>query len=1145
MAEPNNLPVELTSFVGRNEEIERLTELLDSHRLVTLTGAGGVGKTRLSTQVAAGVVGRFPDGVWFVDLTATRDDGMVASLIADALDVGDIETSTTRGLTDVLTDFMADHRSLLLLDNCEHVLEGVRQLVTALLGRCRGLKVLATSRETIGITGEIVYRVRPLPISGAGRRPDAVQLFLDRTAQVSAGYRPDPEATTAIESIVERLDGLPLAIELAASRMKLFSPQQILDSMSLQPADLAGRAERPERHATLQATIGWSFRLLEEPEQDALRRLAVFSGWSLEGASAVLRRDPTEVLASLVDKSLVDVVPAGSTNRYRMLQTVREYALDRLVEAGDEDEARLAHAEYVTELAESSNDGLRGPDQAAWVSTMKAEHDNVRAALDWSLVEGHIEMALRLVAAMGRFWFMQNHWREGLQWFERATDAAGDEHPHLWARAFNQTGSIKLITRGGVTDASDAERAHRILAEVGTPSELGLATYNLAEAMQAVEDAPRLITEALSLLEEAGDEWGQAYVLRWLGSKVELSGDPSESINHQRDGIERFRRLGDRWSAGWLAFDLGFSLLAAGRHAEAGSAFEQARDLIEGLDDRLVTAHAARGLASVSAGLGRLDEARDRFTSAMPLLEQIGDENCVAFCHLYLADVFHALDDHATGVEHLLSAIEGFDAINSQPGVASAFRRLARNRALAGDMSHAARLLGAADSVEVADTALSPPEQAIQEEVEAWLRESEVVDLAALRTEGGDAPRGALLAGLRDLIPTPSEPASEEPGAERSWPERFDTLVDHVRRAWDVQGDVLVHKALGGKSGASVLAVDVSCAGFSGQAILKLEEAGDDLSEAHRHQQAFESAPEFAAAHLPRVVHSSTSDGATAVLSTIAGRGLEYTVPWARSSYAVQTEAGLTMFRAILDRWNADHRLAPAIIAPHELLAAWLDYRLDPRRGRIHGFLHGAGVDPEAPTLIYDGHWYPNPLAFAIGEAPGSREGGLRPILGHTHGDLHGYNVLVRDRGEDLDWFLIDLAFYTPDAHLFFDHAYFELSHLLETRAGEARDRWMPLLGALAGRDQAREDDVGLVALLTSLRHAVAGWIEEAQPDRISYMESQLLLARVAVGLNFTHKRVPDPLKRRGFLYAMSALKEYAKFHSLEWPRSGPTLSLG
>jgi len=1154
MRPANNLPVELTSFVGRRAEIERLSALVSTNRLVSLTGPGGVGKTRLAMQVAQSVSKRFVDGVWFVDLTATTDQDVVPSLLADALSVGDIETVSARELTDVVTSYLADKELQLVLDNCEHVADSVRNLLTSILTRCPGVHVLATSRATIDLEGEVVYRVSPLSVEDpSGRRPEAVQLFLDRAAQIRADRDPTPESLEDIGLLVQRLEGLPLAIELAASRTKLLSPRQILDRLVDRLQFLEGGTERPDRHETLAATIGWSYELLEPAEQRALQWLAVFNGWSLEAAEATLTTSDTlGLLGGLVDKSLIDVVPRSPANRYRMLDAVRRYALDRLAEAGEEELARLAHAEHLLDLAQRSSRALKGPEQADWIERIKFDHDNMRSALEWALSTGRAKMALRFVAALGRFWFMQTHWKEALRWFDRVTEAAGVDEEVDWARAFIETGAIKMITRGGLTDTGQAERARRILAEHGSTSELGRATYCVADTLTGVGDAPDLMAEALRLCEEADDAWGAAFAHRWLGSKVELVGDAEQSVAHQQTGVIEFRRLGDRWSAGWLSFDLGFSLLAMGRYEESKKAFEEAMDLASGLDDRLIVAHAARGLASVSAGLGRTEEAEAKFKEAMPMLEQIGDEACLAFSQLYLSEVTSELGRTDEATSMLVEAAEGFTRLGHRPGVASALRRLGRVAAARGEAETAAKLLGAAHAHTNDIDQLSPPEQALLDDLEAQL-DPDDPSLRSALAAGETTPISELIAELAAGRPhhAPIAEASADDVVETTpeppWPGEHTDLVRHLHRLWEVEGEVLAHRGLGGKSGALVTAVDLTCRGFSGQAILKLEEvdttkAGE--TEADLHLLAFERSPEFAAEHLPRVVHSASVGTSAAVLSTIAGRGLEYVLPWTECSYPTQLEAGKRMARAILEDWNTDYRLVDSMLQPDEVLSGWLDYRLDPARGgRLHRFLEGTGSPPEAPTLIWQGHWYPNPLAFALGVAPSPEALALRPIIGNIHGDLHGYNLLIRERQNDLDWFLIDLAFYTPDGFLFFDHAYFELSHLLEARHRDPLDRWMQLLAALAGRRRPQEDDVGLIDLLDALRTEAFGWVEGAEPDRMSYMESQMMLARVAVGLNFTHKGVPAQLKRRGFLYAMSSLKEYVRFHGLDWPKTGVQLT--
>ncbi len=1153
MPAPTNLPVELTSFVGRGSDIERVSTLLQSSRLINLAGPGGVGKTRLAIQSALKAGAAFPDGVWFIDLTATTEGEVVPSLVAAPLAVGDVDTSSARELTDVLADYMADKKLLLILDNCEHVMEAVRDLVPSILTRCLDVRILATGRENLGLQGEVVMRVAPLPVESMapGERPDAVRLFLDRASQVRADYRPNAEALDAIEDIVRRLDGLPLAIELAASRTKLLSPEQILDRLADRFRFLEGDQSRPDRHETLQATIEWSYELLDTSEQEALQRLAPFTSWSLEAAEAALgETDSTALLGGLVDKSLVDVVQQSPANRYRMLGLVRQFALEQLAEGGGEDAAHATHAEYFLALAEKSDIELRGPNQAIWVEKIKQDHDNIRAALGYALTEGHTEMALRLVAAMGRFWFMQTHWNEALRWLARASEQASADHEVLWARAFLNTGVIELITRGVVSEPDAAQRAHRILSEYGDTRELALATWALAEARQGTSGASELMAEARRLFDETDDPWGRAYTQRWLGSIVELYGDAMEAVVHQRQGVAGFAELGDRWSAGWVAFDLGFSLLAGGLFEEANKAFEDATDLVSEIDDRLVTAHASRGKAAVAAGLGRLDEARQLFYESIPLFEQIGDQNCLAFSHLYLADVETQLD-HTEGVTDLLAAaITGFISIDNLPGVGAALRRLAHRATVTNRADLAAKLLGASELPELSRDQLSAPEQLLHDEVEAVLGGELTADeLESLRREGAQTSVEELFsAAMLHLTGTDTAPVGD-PDVERptTWPPEYDGLRRHLGEAWKVEREVLVHRGLGGKSGATVLAVDLMCSGFSGQAILKLERVDDPsagMSEADRHRLAYEGRPEFAAQHLPRIVHSTGVDGATALLSTIAGRGLEYTLPWADSPYAAQLEVGRRLARRILEQWNSDYRLADSILTPQDVLAGWLDYRLKPPRGRIHGFVEKADVDPMTATVMWDGHWYPNPLAFAVGVVPTPESLGLRPAVGHTHGDLHGYNVLVRTRDEEIDWFLIDLAFYQPDQFLFFDHAYFELSHLLETRSAGPIDQWMPLLAALAGREEPSSDDVGVVGLLRQMRAEPSMWMEETEPDRLSYMESQMILARVAVGLNFTHKRVPSPLQQRGFLYAMSALKEYVRFHAVDWPRTGESLVL-
>lgn len=693
----HSFPVEMTSFVGRGQELEAVPRLLRAHPLVSLVGTGGVGKTRLAFEVAEAIAGQFDDGVWLIDLSLTSDPDVVPSLIAAPFEVGDIDTGAERPLVEVLADFFAGKHVLLVVDNCEHVQRSTRFALTTLLESCPGLQVLATSRVPIEIEGEIVYRVSPLAVPDEEHgSSEAVTLFLERLELVNASFQPDDDDLAAIEAIVTQLDGLPLAIELAASRSKLLSPAQILERLSDRLRFLHGKGKGSDRHETLLATIGWSYDLLEVEEQEAMQHLSVFNGWSLEAAETFLGPVAHDLLSSLVDRSLVEVVPGAHGFRYRMLGTMRQYGLERLEESGELEQARSAHALFFLDVAEESHRKLRTAEQAKWVEKVKLEHDNIRSALGWAIDTGSGELALRLVAAMGRFWFMQTHWAEALRWYQRVTDLAKEDFPLAWARAFLNTGSIELITQGTPNDPQLVEEAYRIARDEGSDGELAMATYHLAELRP--ENPKELIDEAIRLFRVAGDKWGESLAKRWLGSKVELFGDPIGNIVSQREAVDGFTQIGDRWSAGWMSFDLGFSLLAVEDYEQARVAFENALDLVAGTDGRLVVAHATRGLGSVSAGLGDREEARRLFEESIPMLEQMGDTTCLAFSRMYLSDVFgqSAMAD----TSRLLSeAFAGFRDVNHQPGMAAVLRRLA-HWVTESDPSFAARTLGAAGSLE-------------------------------------------------------------------------------------------------------------------------------------------------------------------------------------------------------------------------------------------------------------------------------------------------------------------------------------------------------------------------------------------------------------------------------------------------------------
>ena len=388
------------------------------------------------------------------------------------------------------------------------------------------------------------------------------------------------------------------------------------------------------------------------------------------------------------------------------------------------------------------------------------------------------------------------------------------------------------------------------------------------------------------------------------------------------------------------------------------------------------------------------------------------------------------------------------------------------------------------------------------------------------------------------------------------WPEAYAGLKPVLCDDWGVAGEIYLHHQLSGKSGALVYAADLDSKKYSGQAILKFDRPPNpewqEKTEAERHELAFRTAPDFAAVHLPHLLSALHHGEGLATLSSIAGRGLEYVKPWAECAHDSQLSILKRLSRDLLEDWNADAGLAEGLLLPQELLQGWLDYRLDPKEGRLHNFLDAqCGLSPVAAGLFFEGHWYPNPLLFA---REGVETGGgqrLRAMVGNSHGDLHGFNVLVDTRSGDSDsYYLIDLAFYQDRQFLFFDHAYLELSHLLMARERADAANWQSILDHLSPFDhigetgQLRGDDLGLFELVFAIRGEAAAWTDRHQAGRLAYMESQYLLARVAAGLNFASKRLDDKARRMAFLYAAANLKDYLKRNGVDWPKQGAPFEL-
>jgi len=617
-ARPNNLPTQLTSFVGRERELAETSALLDQTRLLTLTGAGGTGKTRLALQLAASVLDRFPDGLWWIPLASVRDPLLLLPTIGRT--VGAPE-NVGRSPMDQLVDALAGRRVLIVLDNMEQ-LPGAGSAVGEMLRALPRLRVLATSRSPLRVSGEQEYPLRGLPAPPALerlglfereqlpaplRRQDAaglsgfeaVSLFVTRGAAVKPGFALTDANAGDVSAIVSHLDGIPLAIELAAARLRFLTPAAIHERLERR-LDLPGPGSMdvPERQRTLRGAIEWSHELLDLRHRGLLERLAVFAGgFDLPCAETVAGDaglDLLDGLATLVDQSLLRTMDAGDEARFSLLEPIREFALERLEASGDAERLRERHAVAYLELVERLEPLLSGNDQRRWLDKLEIEHDNIRAALDWAEAVGRPGIALALAARAWRFWQKRGHLREARRRLERmlAQPWAATEDP-LRADALEAAGGV-AYWHGDFTGARPFyEQALAIRRATGTPADVANALYNLSFCFTIGGDstpesrkmAIETLSEALDLYHEVGDDRGMANALWGIGIHHYFSNDNQGSVAPFSEALQMYRRVGDRTQEAWTLRQLGSALYKLGQVEEARSMLLDGLRLFESAGD--------------------------------------------------------------------------------------------------------------------------------------------------------------------------------------------------------------------------------------------------------------------------------------------------------------------------------------------------------------------------------------------------------------------------------------------------------------------------------------------------------------------------------------------------------------------------------
>jgi predicted ATPase/class 3 adenylate cyclase len=616
-AKPHNLPLMLTTFVGRETEIRELKELLASARLVTLTGAGGSGKTRLAIEAAKEVLDEFEDGVHFVDLASLKDPHLVLPTITQSLGIHENPGQST---FDTLAVALQEKHMLLLLDSFERVIPSAPTLAQ-LLGECPQLTVMATSRANLELRGEYEFSVPPLTLPsseqiaplGKLQESEAVKLFCERAKAASFDFALTPDNAPAIVEICTRLDGLPLAIELAAVRMRTLPLRVLLDRLSSRLDILTGGArDLPARQQTLRSLIDWDYEMLDEREQALFRCLAVCAGgFTLDAAAAVAGLSDGEALSgveSLMAKSLLRHGTSGGDPRFVMLQTVRDYAIEVLAESGELDDARRRHATFYLALAEEGSSELSGPNQVEWLRALELEHDNMRAALEWTHEQDDPELELRLVGALSWFWITRGHLSEGRGWIEAA---------------IKRSSGRPSLRRADVLRAA--------------------ATY--ARARRDTREAKRLLDEYVELQRSLGDDAGMAMALKDLGNVRSDEGDVTGARELYEQSLQLWEKTGDREGIAATLNNLGYMASLQGDIDGATKAFAKCIELFREIGDKQ---GVARGLMNQGAALrekGRLVEAAETLRASLGLWTELGDQWDVSDCLDDLAAVYVKQED--------------------------------------------------------------------------------------------------------------------------------------------------------------------------------------------------------------------------------------------------------------------------------------------------------------------------------------------------------------------------------------------------------------------------------------------------------------------------------------------------------------------
>ena len=724
---PNNLPVQLTSFVGRRKEMIEVKQLLDKARLLTLVGTGGSGKTRLALEVAGELLESYKDGVTLVEFAALSDPALVPDRVVAALG---LREEPGRPLTETLVNALRSKCVLLVLDNCEHLRSACAQLAETLLRGCPNARILVSSRESLRVAGEMVYNLASLGLPAAIRtapaqadlataliqfeelrNSEAVQLFAERAASNQPRFALTDGNVREIAHICRRLDGIPLAIELAAARVKMLTVQQIASRLddSIQLLTRGAETALP-RQQTLRATMDWSYDLLAEKERVLFRRLAVFAGgFALETCESVCVDDGLQggevldLLSELVDKSLVSVIDVDEDQQthYRLLETIRQYAGEKLESSSDHVSARARHREFFVQLAERAGTQLAGPEQGSWLQRLEIEHDNLRTVLEWT-VTNDVNLAVRLAKAIWRFWELRGHWREGLGWLEQCLSGQVALTPDLRAAALDAAGNLATCRGDSARAKTLFEEQLALQQHLGDERGIARALHNLGSVAWRHGDygqARASEEKGLSIRRKLGDKSAIATSLHALGTYAQEQNDLERAAALYQEALAIRRELGDTGSIATLLNNMGNMAQAQGDLEKVRALQEESLALRRKIGDKAGISQSLTNLAVLAEEQGDFRRAHALLEESLAIDRELGNKKGVAASLRNYGELMQLQDEFAKAVTFYQQSLTLFRELDDKLGITACIEGFAMLASVQRQSKRAAQMFGIADAL--------------------------------------------------------------------------------------------------------------------------------------------------------------------------------------------------------------------------------------------------------------------------------------------------------------------------------------------------------------------------------------------------------------------------------------------------------------